>query len=334
MKSSSFESYAEGLPKTGSNEAYLVGLTAIASLYGEGSRFLPAEPVVRSSDDSTMFTTSGVQAYTEPLSKGVSTEEMGPAFFSQPVIRMNHLSGVEPGSYTSFLNFGAMRFGDSSAEHCDTTGKYLGILSDVSSNMGLGEVVQGEPQEYQHQYNGMELESTVEGFSVDGLDVGDSILHRIIVPSIGSIMLSEVGGGFERLVHGRSTRALSSTVGMLCTPSNVVCLDAIRTMTLMAANGVECSNNNQGYQMRKAGKKVAVGDIEMDEIMRDVVPATYRYWQQQRSVGVDIETAVASVQNELWRAVNLAALEAANRKSKQQMNLSMHPDEFRAKYQL
>ena len=319
--------YSQRIAESSYAEEYIELLHEISDIYDDPS-FLNAEPVVRA-QGTTLYTTSGVQAYTE-LFEQQAMNEHSAGLFSQPVIRINHLDGVALGSYVSFINFGAMQTGVSAERNAEIDDAYFEVLKAANDQ----KVERGDISEFEKDVGNVRYETTQRNYFVDNLDVGDVLFHRIIVPKMGSLALSEVGGGFERYFFGRSGSIIEESTGIPTTADNVRFLDTIRTAVLMVANGVTGSNNNHGYQFRKVAKRMLAEDCFDDGIVEYAFEHTFNYWQNQRGTSIDVRDAKSLLMAEVWRHINIASLKSVGRSAKSSTQISLPPNDFKEKYQV
>jgi hypothetical protein len=332
INSEAFDKYREAIDPYLFAEDYATVLSNIAGLYSE-IEYLNPEPLIRDNDtDSTLFISSGIQ-YMNRFIGGGSISYPRAFLISQPVVRMNYLPSVALGSYTSFVNFGSMQMNVMYEDHQRLGDEFGDILATASS-----EVVDiSDTTERSYLRDGLQYTTLQENFSIEGLEVADSLFHVIKLSDEQSITMSELGGGLERLLYRRSPAVMKETSGIEeVTPVNIDEVDAFRGAVLIAANNVQPSNNNQGYQLRRLLKRLPVLRTDLEVYLNALVidKTAYMFWKRMGGVVLTSEATIEVVRNELWRNVNLAALQKAGVKSKSKMDFAVEPADFAEKYGL
>lgn len=314
-------------------DRYATVLLNMADLYAE-IEYVDPVPLVRDIDvDSTLLTSSGIQF----MNQFINGDKPAPShafLISQPVVRMNYLPTVALGSYTNFVNFGTMQFGLTPKDHARISDEYRDVLSEAT---GMDVTTVGVQDDLEHFRNGMEYTTFHKNYVVDGLEVADSLFHEIVLPDGTNITMSELGGGLERLLFGRSPAVIQETTDISAVDStNIEAVDAFRGAVLIAGNNVQPSNNNQGYQLRRLLKRLPNTSSDLQEFIDSLIysQTPQSYWQSMGGAQLPSEETADTVRKELWRNVNLAALSRAGVKSKSKMDLAMDPEAFSAKFSL
>ncbi len=328
-----FEARMKCLEAYSFSERYATAVSNLADLYTE-IEYVEPMPLVRDIDvDSTLLTSSGLQ-YMNQFIHGDMPVPNHAFLISQPVVRMNYLPTVSMGSYTNFVNFGTMQIGLNQNEHTTLSNEYRDVLAEAAGSDVTTITVS---EDLKHNRNGMDYRTYHENYVVDDLEVADSLFHEIVLADGATITLSELGGGLERLLFGRSPLVIQETTGIsTIDATNIEAADAFRGAVLIAGNSVRPSNNNQGYQLRRLLKRMPDTSADLQEFMESLAfsQVPQRYWQDIGGTQLPFKETADIVRKELWRNVNLAALSRAGVKSKSKMDLSMDPVAFSTKFSL
>jgi len=304
----------------------------------EGTIMVPPQPIVRH-DGTTLFSCSGVQIIYPQLFDGAPVPEY-PQLISQPVIRTQHLPGVEEGRSTSFVNYNLIDFGLNQEQHANRTKQFFERMKEVDTS-GINDfrhvLIRDAPQ----NWNGLPvMMNTNEKLWINGVELGESIFYaRMLLPSGEVVSVSELAFGFERLVYATDPGS-SYYCGMLGgidthpvlkPKAQAVVCDAAKSTVLMAMNGVVPSNNDHGYQMRKFLKKAVMsyGQAEID--FGEVVDSSYEYWKSYIKPLVPVEKVKDVVGFEFDRNRNRRVLDllASDHGLTVDININQNRSDFR-----
>jgi hypothetical protein len=281
-----------------------------------GTVMVAPEKIVRQ-DKTTLFACSGVQIIYPQLFDGVPVPDL-PQLISQPVIRTQHLKGVEEGRSTSFVNYNLIGFGLTEEEHQKRTKEFFDRMKDADVS-GVNHFRHVLEVDVPQTWNGLPvMMNTNEKLWINGVELGESIFYaEMPLPSGEKVSVSELAFGFERLVFATdpgSSYYPSQLGGVDTDPviksnSQAAVCDAIKSCVLMAMNEVSPSNNNQGYQMRRFIKNAVAHHPETDIDTDTATTNAYRYWTSFIKPVVEFERVSEVITTELDRSYNRRTLD-------------------------
>jgi hypothetical protein len=141
-------------------------------------------------------------------------------------------------------------------------------------------------------------------FSYGGLELGDATYLSIPQSKRASILISDIGFGFERIMW-----AINKTVSYfdMLIPWTAVgtkeMFDACRTLALLMLCGVQATNKGAGLQFRRFAK--VLGEKYYGFDLLGILSYYFDYWEKFIAPSVKKKDAVVSAQLEIERFVNL-----------------------------
>lgn len=298
-------------PNEHSNYEQLI--TNIKAIYEQGAETVSCEPVVRN-DESTLFTSSGIQYLYGGFLRNEKLPK-NPVFINQPVIRTNYFHSVQPDSYTSFVNPGVFKVNASEREHNQAKTKLISLIEKFSSNSKLDVV---EEESVSNWSEDLQFPVLVSHITLNGLEVADAVFAPIVTTASGQLAsISEFGLGRERIYYAREGQGLLDSIyGIEIDSDNIGVIDAIRTATLMAGNGVVPSSNNHGYQLRRFSKRIASENIDDKIEISKIISQSYSFWDDVVSLPETKETTSRIICHEVERNQGLALIQELSKENK------------------
>jgi hypothetical protein len=279
-------------------------------LFEEASKFFEKRGLRRvtpknvvSSSSEILFIGAGIQAFSNELLKGSCPSEF---FLAQPCIRMKALKrvGVIEGYSTSFVNICTEKRDVNIMDYLYSIDEWLDFLSSVGLYVGYLTLRE------KLNWKGRAMEGISLLLQYGGLEIGDAVYIYHFTQQNNTqiqqeITISDVGLGLERVCWAlNKTASYFDAIGPISEVfyGNIVSIDALRTMTLMAASGVLPSNNNHGYQFRKISKNY--------HLSHNLIPSShiayyYNFWNKFTSLPISLEDVQNIISKELYRNFNL-----------------------------
>ena len=240
---------------------------------------IPARSVFRKNERTLFASTSG-QVFDDVIYHGrpVSARDV---FCAQPVIRLQFADqvGAIEGVATSFVNVATDRWSSTAEQYVEAVDAWLTLLSKQGffvSNLTI------KRRYAENQWGDKVVHAEMLKFNYGGLELGVANYFLDIPLSDGTqATMSDLSFGLERIAWAiNKTASYFDAVGPLSQTirSKVVFMDTMRTLTLMAASGVNPSPHDHGSKFRMLAKRVNTQTEGFVRDARDAVEYYYAQW--------------------------------------------------------
>ena len=252
----------------------------IAGYFPEAVLIKP-QNVVRPAGDSTLFTSSGIQ-YLETLERRSGKLPDKPLLICQPVIRSQFMDGVEPGVSSSFVNCSVIvpnAGGSDMARYCRR-------LTELALGLGARpDLFFISVEEGSKSWGSKTFDSKVITLYYNAIELGEVVLLKSYPFGWDSQKadLLECGFGIERLrwaVAGQLEPQTPSPQSKCDAKAVLQVQDAVRSMVLIAGEGVTPSNTGHGYRLRQFSKRFAESNLSAGFNLAVLSGHFFEYWSQ------------------------------------------------------
>jgi hypothetical protein len=251
-----------------------------------GYELKQSESVIRGKDDTTLFTTSGIQRV-ESMLHGLVPLEKEPFIVYQPVLRSQYIDFANEGSSSSFINITLACIAAERKDFHNSCEQVLQLLAELGFTSDDVEV---KIEEEEAAWGDRIFKNTSLTLTCRGVEIGECIYSQDFPFSDtekGNIV--DVGIGLERLLWSRKNTttpflsAHQSTYDSLeekgLSRDRIASIvDAVRSMTLIALEGVTPSNKNQGYRFRQLSKRFVSRSLGISPGAEEIIRSSYEEW--------------------------------------------------------
>ncbi len=250
--------------------------------YFPGIKLVDPDSVCRPTGDTTFFTSAGFQ-HLETLMRE-NTEVDGQSFLiSQPVIRSQFMDKVKEGTSSSFINFSIESVGANPSEFITLSNQFIELLEGLNINK---EDVRFQIESKQDKWGGKKFTKTVWTTYIDGVEVGEGVyIHDYPITQEVKVPIADIGFGIERVnwVIGAEKHYFSEFSDYYDkadedTVASVI--DPIRTMVLIAGEGIKPSSHDQGYRLRQLSKRFVQRNLVTNFHLDELVIRSSKFWEQ------------------------------------------------------
>ena len=300
----------DGFPflEAGESNDFQEAATVGAELASEAAshEFDRKSPVpVENHTGTTFLTSAAVQQFDDVLFEEAPYEPETSLFVAQPSVRMNAAADVgdREGFSTSFVNVATLAVEprpSTVVDHLDAWFEMLSSLGLLVSNFALStEVVRG------NDWGRGSFPDYVLSVNYGGLTLGEVIVHGSFPQeNRGPVDVLDAGFGLERIAWAvnRST-AYFDAIGPIraCIHRPIPLVDAVRTLTLLAGQGIDPGPEGAGYRFRQCVKRLLTHTTTPD--FEGVVAHHREFWSQFCDVA-DVETIRRRLRSECDRQYN------------------------------
>jgi hypothetical protein len=261
----------------------------------------------RNSLEEPLFITAGVQALDKFFYENEDPPKMA-FFIAQPSIRtqfMKYVGEIE-GFSTSFVNICTEEANASVDEHIKHIDNWLNHLSHLGifvNDMSLTK------KYHLSKWGRRESKSIIINFDYGGLQLGDAGYHYDICQAgkeSNIRTISDIGFGLERVCWAlNKTPSYFDSIGPFVDSFQNKCkvMDSVRTITLMAASGVNASHSGRGYRFRQFAKKVI--DVYQGNRFDHLIPFYYNFWSKFIVPEKPLNYCIEKIQRECERNFNI-----------------------------
>lgn len=254
-------------------------------------------------DGTTLFTSAGVQILDDSVFRGKPAPEK-PLLVSQPSLRTQYLDNINEGNSLSFVNICTEQANTLPEDHMKTLDLWLEFLS--KQGLYMGDVTLLERKKEQ-QWRDLKVQSKIIAIYYKGLEIGDGNYDYEFNPHVpGVTSISDFGFGLERLTWIQRKDSYFDGVGPLneSLRGNGLIQELTKTLTLLAAYGLEPSNKDKGYRYRLFTKKIV--DLTFPKYLNlpQLVNYYYQYWNHFVNFSTNANSTARSVQGEYERNYN------------------------------
>lgn len=283
-------------------------------LFFEKAGFKNTKPVsVVKEDGTTLYVSSGVQILDSVihLETEIPSEKI---FIPQPVIRTQFIDSIGDYVSTSFINLSTESVNNDVTDHFNDVRKWFDFLSSIGISSNDINVIEKNSNQ---KWGKREFYNHVLKFHYKDLEIGDAVyIPTMPQDSRPSISISDIGFGIERLSaickNDSYFNNLVNNNSDLVSVSDKI-LDYIRTLTLIAASGVEPSNNNHGYRFRLFAKRFVQQNLNVPFKIRKLIIFFYDEWNRWSALSVDKDKTIAIIMKEIERNLNRIMLDEVNK---------------------
>jgi len=273
-----------------------------------------AEPVLRRENDTTFFTTAGIQRIESILNSSNAIDKFS-YIVAQPVVRSQYMDGACNGTSSTFINLTVVDTRSTPLDFINRCNELIQLAcrhgidpSVLTFNIGTGDVAWGERQfhnlSFTIYYNGIELGECVN-------------IYDFPVSPTETISMVDLGFGVERFRWGvwperhyypefEYLYEQNPTVD-----SNEISafIDSIRGMVLIAGEGVAPANKNQGYRFRQLSKRFTLKRKGLVFDQTQLIETAYYSWVDNGYVPpIDLEKIQKAIEAENDRNFNAEIL--------------------------
>jgi len=269
---------------------------------GRGYDLLQNANVINRQKD-TLFIGSGLQTIYNMLVKERVSKNV-PYFIAQPSIRINALKKVALGEgySTSFVNICTEKIGASVADHMDNLENWFDFLSRSGLYIGHMKLVENP-----NWRGGDFLDGESLLIYYGDLQIGDAVfVHGINKRNKERFTLSDIGFGLERLSWAlNKSPSYYDVIGPFFEVKNrgKISLDVLRTLTLMAMNGITPSNKGVGYRFRQFTKKYLENGRHINPLFE--IRYYFNFWKKLTNNYRPLEQVEVIVNSEIHKQLIL-----------------------------
>lgn len=268
----------------------------------KGFEICPAKSILNE-NGTTLFTSAGVQILDNCIFQGKLVPEK-PLLVSQPSLRTQSLEDISEGNSLSFVNICTEQANALPEDHMKILDLWLEFLS--KQGLYMGDVTLLERKKDQ-QWGSLSVQSKIIAIYYKGLEIGDGNYDYEFNPHIPSVAsISDFGFGLERLTWIERKGSYFDGVGPLSESlrGNGLIQELTKTLTLLAASGLEPSNKDKGYRYRLFSKKIV--DLTFPKYLNllQLVNYYHQYWNHFVNFSTDSNSTAISVQKEYERNYN------------------------------
>ncbi len=311
----------EGVLKLGPNELsniddtkqyekILLDNTEKLASYFEDIKIERPDKVVRSKGDTTFFTTAGVQRI-ETILREKGKLEKEKFIVAQPSIRSQFMDKVKEGTSTSFVNFSIESIKPDSQEFTNLFKNFINLICTLGVNPND---LRFEIKEDSVKWGPKQFNNIGVTIYFNGIELGESVyIHDYPVSEEEKISIVDLGFGVERVMWatGQESPYFSEFKDvykdneMIDTDEITAVLDPIRTMVLIAGEGVHVSQHDHGYRLRQFSKRFIERSRGINLKAEDLVRSSLEHWEQWGYVPtLNEEEIINIIQSENERNIN------------------------------
>lgn len=290
----------------------------------QGYKLLPPEHIVRSSTDSTLFTTAAIQRLETlyDLKQPLPNENI---MVYQPCVRMQYIDTVKQGSGTSFINFSVTHFNATEDDFIRLTRQLQNFMVSAGANpKNIETRTQTETAEWgTRQFN----QSTL-AFYVNDHQFSEVIFMHDYPHFDSKTNIIEIGTGIERgkyLLEPDKPyyREFSDLYAGKNFDDMTNVIDCIKTFMLISGEGIVPGRKSHSYRLRQLSKKLVSLPLFKTIDTAYVARVSYKYWVD---AGIKFNTpfqdAYSVLQKENERNLHCIEIE----KTEQQENFKVNLD--------
>ena len=248
----------------------------------EGIGVIKPDKIIRSTSDTTFFTSAGVQ-HIETIFKDKGDLKKEKFIVAQPVIRSQFMDKVKDGTSTSFINFSVESIDANSIEFIKLSNEFIKLV--VKQGVDPKEL-RFCIEEISDRWGDKKFYKTVLTLYFNNIELGECIyMHDYPVTEGKKIDIVDIGFGIERLNWGVNNKNYLPDFDEFYTDNidsnkTTAIIDAIRTAVLIAGEGVVPSNHDHGYRLRQLSKRFVSRNVGVNLDFRELIDISYEYWKR------------------------------------------------------
>jgi len=254
--------------------------------YFEDHELIENDNIVRPKNSTTFFTTAGVQKTETIINNGGVLDKM---FFicPQPVIRSQFMDKVTQKSSSSFVNLSAVSVGVGVEDYIYNCKKLIGI---VLSNIEDFDKIDISLEHGPDRWGDRKFERSRITVYYLGVELGECVfIHDYPVDDVKKVAIVDLGFGIERMYKGLEKGKYMIGFNYFyeenCDLSekkiNEI-IDPIRSMVLIAGNGIKGSNSDHGYRLRQFSKRFVLKKVGIKLDEKKLIHTALKYWKGWR----------------------------------------------------
>lgn len=271
-------------------------------LYGyfRTAKVVKPDKVCRPHGDTTFFTSAGIQ-HIETLMKEKDGLEKSQFVIAQPIIRSQFINRVKLGISTSFNNFSVCSIRATQQDYVDFRDIFTQLVVDQGVNTKkICFTMHEEPDKWGER----RFTKSVWTLFLDNVELGECVyIKDYPVNDLDRAEIVDLGFGIERLNWSLGRNPFyfpdSDKYFEQISPNYrdkvPSIIDSMRSMVLIAGDGVKPSQHDHGYRLRLFSKKFVRDNIEVGLPMKDLLAYAYSSWEKWGYEFDQNEGAVASV---------------------------------------
>lgn len=257
------------------------------SSYFEDIKVEKPDKVLRPKGDTTFFTTAGVQ-HIETILRERGTLEREKFIIIQPSIRSQFMDKIKDGVSTSFVNFSVESIRSNPTEFVDIFQKFISFLKnkfsvDVDKLRFL--IEEGSAKWGEKQFDNIGITAYL-----NEVELGEAVyIKNYPVSKQEKISITDLGFSIERVywatsqakVYLQEFSEIYKQNSTMDTNRISMALDPLRSMVLIAGEGIKGSNHDHGYRLRQFSKRFTERCLEFNlSSLRDLVSKSLNHWRQ------------------------------------------------------
>lgn len=253
--------------------------------YFPAATVISPDRVCRPKGDTTFFTTAGIQHLETMLSQDDNIPT-GSFTIAQPVIRSQFMSRVRLGTSTSFINFSVGLINASPSEYRDTCHAFIQLVVDQDIEINR---LRYTTQEEQDKWGERTFRKSIWTLYLDDTELGECVyLWNYPVKEGEQVPIVDLGLGVERLIWaiGRNEYYFPDSAHFFgpyethLRDNIASVVDSIRSMVLIAGDGIVPSLHDHGYKLRQFSKRFVSGNTKLRLPTDEVVTYAYETWNR------------------------------------------------------
>ncbi len=249
--------------------------------YFEDAEIVEPDRVCRPKGDTTFFTTAGVQRI-ETIIRENGKLEKELFGITQPVIRSQFMDKVRDGTSTSFVNCAVESVDTNPDEFVVLCNNLIKLITESGvSKKELRFQIEDVPD----RWGDRKFTKTVLTLYFNGIELGECVyIQDYPVTDDNKISIADIGFSVERFNWGidNSNNFFSDfnefyTENMDSNKTTAI-IDCLRSMVLIAGEGIKPSSHDHGYRLRQLSKRFVSRKqgVEIDFIR--LIHISYKYW--------------------------------------------------------
>lgn len=268
----------------------------------QGFESYPAKSILNE-NGTTLFTSAGVQILDDCVLRNTEVPA-NTLIVSQPSLRTQYIDSIGEGNSLSFVNICTETANATPEDHFANLDRWLGFVSKLG--LYAGDITLHKRKLVQ-KWGTITVQSEIVAVFYKGLEIGDGNYNYGFDPKpINIKTISDFGFGLERLVWILHKGSYFDSVGPLSESlrGNNNIQELTKTLTLLAASGLEPSNRDKGYRFRLFTKKLVKSTFPKYLQLSHLASHYHEYWKRLVHLPVQKEVSATKIQNEYDRNYN------------------------------
>jgi len=253
--------------------------------YFEGIKVEQPDKILRPKGDTTYFTTAGVQ-HVETILREEGNLESKKFIIAQPSIRSQFMDKVKEGTSTSFVNFSIESVRSNPQEFTDLFKNFINLICALGVHPdNLKFTIKEDSVKWgSRRFNNIGVTAYF-----DEVELEESIyIHDYPVSENEKISITDLGFGVERVMWATGQKSfyfsefenIYKNYSTIDTDKITAVLDPIRTMVLIAGEGVIGSQHDHGYRLRQLSKRFVERGKGLNLKIEGLVHDSIEHWVQ------------------------------------------------------